>query len=408
MQGRTRAIRSTALVAVVAAALLASGCASGEASAPTATATELTGDPIKIGFINREAGTTQSLSQQSAGARAAVQYINEELGGVDGHPLEIEVCATDGTPATAQTCAQEMVSYDPSFVTTGTTYSMDVAYPVLEAAGIPVLGGTPTAGTDFAAPQARYWIGGTVSIVVSAAGYIIDYMPDVDNVGILVFNLPSGQAAIPLVQGPLEAAGKTVQVVQVPTTATDMLSPYTSLVDGGAEVVVALLLDQQCIALAQAAQSQNSDVTFLTQPGCYSEQIVQQAGGAMDGWIVPFYGPEPMSEGDEEAATFRDAMAKYEPDASVDGISMIGFNAIMTNYLNLLKNIPYEDLSYDTLLAQADEPGQTAFLGSDLSCGAVESFSSLCAMTSRWYEIQSDGNLKDMTDGEYVDALDFM
>src|SRR6185369_11520877 len=134
-------------------------------------------------------------------------------------------------------------------------------------------------------------------------------------VGLLVFNLASGQTAIPLMKDPLEAAGKTVQVLQVPTTQTDMLSPFSSLKNGGAEVIVALILNQQCVALAQAAQSQNTNIKFIMQPGCYSKALVKQAGTAMNGWIVPTYGPDPAGD-DPDAKLFSEKMAQYAPSGT--------------------------------------------------------------------------------------------
>ncbi|MSX81691.1 MAG: hypothetical protein F2736_02765, partial [Actinobacteria bacterium] len=49
------------------------------------------GDPILIGMINQEAGAAGAFPELSAADRAAVAFINNELGGVNGRPIQLEV-----------------------------------------------------------------------------------------------------------------------------------------------------------------------------------------------------------------------------------------------------------------------------------------------------------------------------
>jgi branched-chain amino acid transport system substrate-binding protein len=397
---RRRALAALSAAVVLTAALAA--CSGGGSSTPSVS--PASGDPILVGFINQQAGSAANLERVTAGAQAAVSYINEQLGGVDGHPIKLDVCATDSTPAATQKCAQQMVTDKPLFVQLGVDNNMNVAYPILQAAGIPVLGGTPSTSPDLTATDARYWVGGVVSVIAGGAEFIQQYMPKVKKAGMLVFNLPSGQAAIPFFQKPLEAAGVQVEVNQVPVTATDMLSPYTALKDAGVDVIYAVLTAQQCAALASATQSQNNTIPIMVQPGCYTPDTVTQAGGAMNDWIVPMYGPDPHGD-DDQAALFRDQMAQYQPDASVDTYSMVAFGEMMTVYENILKPLGYDKALTADLLKTADDSEGTAFLGSSYDCGQNSTFPSVCSFSSRWYSIQDEqGTLKDMTDGNYVDA----
>ena len=77
------------------------------------------GTPIRIGMINQEVGAAGAFPELSAADRAAVEFINRELGGVDGHPIELIVCDTKFSPAGSQACSQRMVQEDVAAVTGG-------------------------------------------------------------------------------------------------------------------------------------------------------------------------------------------------------------------------------------------------------------------------------------------------
>ncbi|MFV0309375.1 MAG: hypothetical protein ACK5OX_16720, partial [Desertimonas sp.] len=54
-------------------------------------------DPVVVGFHNLEGGAI-SLPGIRAGFEQGVRYVNERLGGINGHPLEVEACNVDITP----------------------------------------------------------------------------------------------------------------------------------------------------------------------------------------------------------------------------------------------------------------------------------------------------------------------
>ena len=53
---------------------------------------EATGEPILIGIQNPEGDPNGSFPEYSAAALAAAEYINTELGGLGGRPIELELC----------------------------------------------------------------------------------------------------------------------------------------------------------------------------------------------------------------------------------------------------------------------------------------------------------------------------
>src|SRR3954451_10506920 len=101
--------------AVASAGALFAGCGGGDDSTPSATKSEATaaattaatpdaaaalgtenkatGSPITLGMLNLESGPV-AFPEYSAAAKAAVAYINDYKGGIGGHPIQLDVCAT--------------------------------------------------------------------------------------------------------------------------------------------------------------------------------------------------------------------------------------------------------------------------------------------------------------------------
>ena len=98
--------------------------------------------------------------------QAAVEYINNELGGwgsdiqngVPGRPIQLEVCKTAISPDDSQRCANELVAKDPFMVVSSINFFGN-HLPIFEAAGIPAIVTSPVTIADFTSPAA-YAIGG--------------------------------------------------------------------------------------------------------------------------------------------------------------------------------------------------------------------------------------------------------
>ena len=57
-------------------------------------ATKATGTPIVLGMINQENTPLGSYPELSSASKAAAAFVNAELGGIGGRPIQIEVAST--------------------------------------------------------------------------------------------------------------------------------------------------------------------------------------------------------------------------------------------------------------------------------------------------------------------------
>src|SRR4051812_22082464 len=147
-----------ALACASAVAMTVAACGSDADS--TDTGGGLTGAPVLIGVQAPMEGPA-AYPQTGYGAQAAEKYINEELGGIGGRPVKIQLCAGDNSPETAINCANEFVSSNVVAVLDAYDPSVGPQAPVLTSAGIPIIGQLGAQGIADALPagQAFYLSG---------------------------------------------------------------------------------------------------------------------------------------------------------------------------------------------------------------------------------------------------------
>ncbi|PSM39029.1 hypothetical protein C6Y14_33970 [Streptomyces dioscori] len=116
-------------------------------------------DPVTIGFHNLEGGSI-SLADVRLGFEAGVNYINKQLGGVNGHPLKSINCKTDGTPEASVNCANQFVEQKAVLAVQGADFGADAMLPVLKSAGLAEFGNFPlTPGVNSAVGDAYFMQG---------------------------------------------------------------------------------------------------------------------------------------------------------------------------------------------------------------------------------------------------------
>ena len=114
-------------------------------------------EPVVLGLINSQGDPSFSFPDITAGAEAAVQYVNEVLGGfgsdpstgTPGRPVQLETCFVTLDPADSVACANEMAAKNPMIVIQGFTQHGESAYPILANAGAVNISGIPVSLADY-------------------------------------------------------------------------------------------------------------------------------------------------------------------------------------------------------------------------------------------------------------------
>ena len=109
---------------------------------------EATGEPIKIGVQNLEGDPNGSFPEFSIAIQAAADYVNAELGGLGGRPIEIVLCKSVVSPDDSQRCANELAA-DEVELAISTINFFGNHFSIYQGSDIPVLVVTPVTIADF-------------------------------------------------------------------------------------------------------------------------------------------------------------------------------------------------------------------------------------------------------------------
>ena len=124
------------------------------------------GEPILVGLQNSQGDPAGTFPEFTGGMEAAVEFINEELGGLGadwtdgpaGRPIQLETCFMAINPADAVRCANELAGKKPVFVLQGLNFFTQTVYPIFQAAGVGSLTAVPINAADYNA-EGVYSIG---------------------------------------------------------------------------------------------------------------------------------------------------------------------------------------------------------------------------------------------------------
>ncbi len=353
---------------------------------------------VRIGLMNQENDPIGSFPEIRFGIEGAVNYINAELGGIDGHPVELITCLQNSVPA-AQECAQELATSDLVSVINGVNI-WTVAFDFYGTMGdTPVIGGLPLFAGDYNQPNARYFNGGSVQVYSAAARFVAEDL-GVDKVAVLVNQNPAATAALDSGLAPIfDAYGIEYEAIDVPIPLTDAIPPVSQANAANADLVMLLAAGNECVPVIRAANQLGipAEKMFYSAT-CDTEDIYAEVGELMVGSYIHKGGYTdrevwaPAEVWDEFDRT-DGLLEKYSPEATDASFTGLGW-ATMLDIYDLYSEIGYENLSADTIIGTMDDGQNRGRVGSfGWSCVyAGIGLQSLCQGSALFVEIgYSDG-----------------
>ncbi len=279
----------------------------------------VTDDTIKIGSSFPQSGTYAAFSEISTGYQAYFDYVNEELGGIDGHQIELVTLDDAYEPGRTATNAQRLVQEEGVFAlfnVIGTSNNTAI-WDDLEDECVPNLfagTGSPLWGD----PDHAWTIGSFPSYSLEAVMYA-QYLEENDpeaTVALLTQNDDFGQAYVDTFKDAIE--GTDITVVGEETydfTNPDTTSQITSLASTDADAVVLGTTALACPNALNAINASSWDPTIFISGTCTSPTLVGLAEpGAAEGIIsvTAFKDPrDPQWEDDEAMQLYQEKGPQY-------------------------------------------------------------------------------------------------
>ncbi len=345
--------------------------------------------PITIGYINQEGGVP-SFPEATAGIEAAVEYVNAELGGVDGHPVQLETCLVQAEED-GQRCATQMRNDDDvSFVMTGTMVVGNGSIYSTLGGQKPVIIGFPAVAEDFIAQDAYAFTPGAVGVVTGMSTFVGEHLDGVHSVAVVHSDNAAGRAGAEsiLVPGLADQGITDVTLVPVADTATapDLVSAIQAAGGDQADLFIPLVSVQGCVATYDALQSLGVAPDVLTTGLCYGTPMTDHLADlglddtVPNGWYYADLGYS-YFQPDEESGmeTYLAEIAEYGPE----GVEYTGFaGPVFANLLTmvqLMNGIGADAISPDTIRDAAQNfHGPMMMIAGPMDCGFSPIYASLC------------------------------
>ena len=311
-------------------------CAQQSTLAPYAPSepTQAQGEPIRIGMINQENTPGGSFPELSLAVQAGIRFINDEMGGVDGRPLALEVCNTEFSAEGSTSCAQEFVEKKVPAVLGG----IDVfgnGIDTLAQNGIPFVGGIPISSQSFTAPNSFQWSGGSQSAGVAFAWYAGQEL-SAERVSIVYQDFGSIADSAEVAKQVLGGYGTEVQMVPYPVLATDLSSALTAAASTSPEAMIIFAADSGCKAGFDGVASLGLTAATFYVGACAAPSIIDQVSAeATNGVYFNVDGPlvddPPLPDGQ----LYEGVIAEYGGGLDPAGAGTVSFRSLMNLYVIL-------------------------------------------------------------------------
>ena len=336
-------LRWFSVTAAAVLAVTAAGCSSSSSSSSSTpssgsttaaasssvfgTPKKATGSPYVFGMINDETGAV-TFPEARQGSIAAVNYVNNYLDGINGHPIVIDECTGDGTPATAARCANQLVAAHPLAILGAADVGAPASIPIYAHANLAYLGGIPFTPVPMTAPNSiQFW---SVSVGDNAAAAVYAGKTlGVKSVALVYFSNAQGESIIPQITPVFKAAGvTTIKYVPLSPTSPDP-SPQAALVESSGAQLAYVDVPNGCGNMLKALKAVGYSGKIMGIDPCGAPPVIAAAAGGAEGMYIasPFL---LQSGSSQQAQLFQAAMKKWAaPGTLIDSISTAGFATVM-------------------------------------------------------------------------------
>jgi branched-chain amino acid transport system substrate-binding protein len=347
------------------------------------------GKPVVFGADNMNVPSGGPAFPESAeAANAMVDYINAYKGGLDGHPIKIDWCATDGTPSGSSSCAKQLISDHPVAILGASDLATADTIPAYAKAHLAYLGGMDFTPVEATASNAVIFNDAAQLGNVLSGEYAVQHLGG-KKVAVIAFGNTQGEFSANTYWKPaVQKLGGSYTLFPVPTTSATVTSTVEEAVTSGAQVI-GLEDPGQCLALLQALKEAGWTGKTISIDTCSAPVTVQAAGSAANGmyWYQPF---QLSSVGNAQTKLAAAVLAKYAPkNMPVDSPALVELSTVMDIWSAFHTTAPSkltENYILKTLRSGSNHPN---FLAQAYTCNgkAIPAFKAVCNASYYLYHI---------------------
>jgi len=285
--------------------------------------------PVTIGFFDDEGGAP-AFPEAGVAAKAAVRFVNTNLGGIHGHPVRLDECFVTTSEQQGQACAQQFLAKKVRVIVEQSAPLGGQAFHQALNGAIPVIIGDPVSTADATAENSYGLTAGAFGTVPGYVNYVLKVLHAKTASLLYPSDDPTGQAVAKLFQQVLGAAGVKLTESGFSSSSPDLLPNVEASGATSSDVTLTLFpTTSQCIAGGKALKQANVTKPVISLGNCIAP-AVKAAVGDYPKWTYVGINTSPYIGGDPAVDDYVDVMKAYAPaGANLGGASSWAFMSIL-------------------------------------------------------------------------------
>ena len=348
--------------------------------------------PVQVGWVNQQGGQSVIGGLATPGAQFAIKYINQELGGIDGHPLELSTCFIASSAQEGAACGQQFAANKNVDVINEAAVAIGVQPMYAAIAGKkPVIAGVAVTPVDTVQKNATILLGDATHVLGPIGTYAKDVL-HAKTAALIYPNEPAVTGASAAIAAALKAEGITVKSVGYDPSDTSLSGPLEDAGASTADVVIPNEVASGCVAAAKGLQQLGiTDAKkIVSSPNCLSAPVAQ-ALGDYPKWTYSIaeslYG-DPTDPG---MAVYEKLAAKYGVTADAPDPWFIAAFAQILTTARFMNELGYAHLTPAAIQAKAHSFTGPVVLGApSLKCGEYAAAPAVCNNKAQFFEYEGD------------------
>lgn len=344
--------------------------------------------PVTIGYMNEQGDANPPGLLSTSGAELAVKYINQHLGGVDGHPLKLDTCFTT-TEEQGTTCADQFLANKslPLIATGGVAVGAQSFFNTL-AGQIPVINGVAVTPFDAVAKNTVVLFGDSTHVLGPLGTYAKTVL-HAKTASVIYPQTPGIQPGALAIEAGLKAAGVQVTMAPYPVSDTNLTSVLAAAHASTADLVVPYADATDCVNLAKALQQQGitNAKKIVSAPLCLSTTVIKGLGD-FPKWTYLIASSLYGDSTDPGMPAYMAVTSEYKvaPSTAADPWEIVNFGELLT-IDKILNQVGYAHITKNAVITAAKAfKGPQALGAPSLDCGQFASAPSVCNDQAQFFE----------------------
>jgi branched-chain amino acid transport system substrate-binding protein len=351
--------------------------------------------PITIGWVNQQGGPTDVGPGATKGAELAVKYLNEKLGGIDGHPVKLFTCFTSTSEEQGQTCGQKMVNNkDVHVIAMGAVAIGDQSLVATVNGQKPMVSSVAIGAADPKNKNGYGLFGDGIRVSGPFATYASKVL-HAKSVSVVWPELPGINESSQAIVDGAKKLGMQVKSVAWNPNATDLVGPLTAAGAQTADVIITNTDPKGCVNLYKALQSLKIKTPVVSEPLCINEQV-SKAIGDFPQWTYGIASTLASDMSDPTAQAYAKLTkemgvpAQYSQDVWIP----TSFHEMLTIF-QWMNKIGPDKISEQTIAEQGKAfKGPQAWGAPTIECGKYPEAPGICNDQTKFYNYKGKGQFE--------------